>query len=221
MADLTLGYDPDFAPLTFAAGDRCRGLVIDILSRVFDIAGIDTAFVPVPLAGHDAAVTGGGTDGVAFKAVIAGRESAYDFSAPLMETGAAWFCLPGVRIGASGPPANARLATPARGPLAAQIQREYPDHPFIPVDSYDDALAAVVEGTADVAALNFHIGCHLSNRTFPGKFVLPAAPFQAMPIALALAAGRFGGVLARLNPVITALREVRGVSAIERQWLSN
>lgn len=220
MTDLTLAYDPDFAPLTFAEGGKCRGLVIDILAGLFDDSGTEVVFTALPLPKHDEAVTAGTVDGIAFKAVIAGRDAAYAFSDPILTTGAAWFRLPATSFDEGGPSPDARLTTPVRGPLAAQIKTAYPDNPFVTVESYAEALAAVIEDRADDAALNYHIGCHLAGELYPGAFALPDAPYQAMPVALALAAGRFDDLLNQLNPVIGRLQESGRIDALEKQWLS-
>ena len=44
---------------------------------------------------------------------------------------------------------------------------------MIAVETYAEALNAVIAGAADRAALNFHVGSTLAQRNHPGRFALP------------------------------------------------
>ena len=211
---LRVGYEPDFAPLTFVEDGTARGMIVDILNRVFDRSGCVVDFVPVALPDQDEAVRAGEVDAIAFKAAIPERA---DFSTPLAASGAAWFGQ--AEIPSDGRPApGTRLATPGAGPLLADLRRRYPDIVYIDVDTYAQALAAVVDGAADCAALNFHVGCYLAVRDHAGLFALPEAPFQKLPLALAFAKGAHACLLGQLNAGLSELREDGTLSEVESRW---
>ena len=215
-----IGHEPDFAPLTFLDGDESRGLVIEILVEAFGRIGITTGFAPVALPGQEAALQAGTIDAVAFKAVIAERAGDYDFSVPMMTSGAAWFVLAQGAPAGSAPAAASRLATPGKGPLIAQLRREYPDAAFPDVDTYAEALRAVVDGDADRAALNFHVGRYLAGRDHPGRFEMPAAPFSKIPLAPAFAKGRHAEIRGRFDRALAEMQSGGVVDAIERRWIA-
>ena len=179
---LVVGYEPDFAPLSFREGEEARGIVIDVLAACFAPMGRSSKFVPVPLSEHDAAIVSGRIDAVAYKAITAEREGLYDFSDPITNSGAAWFIVAGRSMEATGPAPGTRLATPTRGPLLARLRRDYPDVAMVDVGTYAEALGAVVRGDADCAALNFHVGRYLASRDFAGRFDLPET--QEPPAAI-------------------------------------
>ncbi len=216
---LVFGYEPDFAPLTFADENGACGLIIDLLAQAFRGFGSTIDFVPVGLPRHEAALFAGEVDGLAFKAIIRERAGDFDFSAPLIDSGAAWFVLPGGPPGEDHPPAHARLATPAKGPLIAQLRVDFPGSDFVAVETYAEALGSVAEGKADRAALNFHIGCYLARRDFPGRFELPVAPFHSLPIGFAVAKGTHADTLDKFNRALLEMWAAGGVAEIERRWL--
>lgn len=217
-ARLRVGYDADFAPLTFAEDSSVAGLVIDILNLSFGRIGCVAEYVAVALPEQENAVTAGEIDAIAFKAVVPERAAAYDFSAPLTTSGAAWFNRTGMPCG-ERPSAGSRIATPGAGPLLAQLQRDYPGLVYLDVDTYAESLDAVIGGTADCAALNFHVGCYLANRDHPGGFNLPDAPFQKLPLALAVAKGANASLLRDFDTALAALREDGSLDEIEARWV--
>lgn len=217
---IVVGYEGDFAPLTFVEGGQARGLVIDLLSEAFDRIGVGADFVTVPLPEHEEAIRSGKIDTVAFKAITPERQRDYDFSIPITTTGAAWFASASKPVEGSRPLSGSRLTTPAAGPLIAQLRRNFPDCSFVDVNSYAEALNAVIDGKADYAALNFHMGCYLANRDHAGRFHLPDAPFQQMAIGFALAKGSNADFLVRFNRALNEMHSAGMVEAVERRWLT-
>lgn len=100
----------------------------------------------------------------------------------------------------------------------AQLQREYSDLVYLDVATYAESLEAVVTGAADVAALNFHVGCYLVNRDHPGRFNLPDGPFQTLLLALAVAKGTHASLLRDFDAALVELREDGSLSEIEKRW---
>ena len=218
---LIIGHEPDFAPLTFIDGIESRGLVIEIVIEALGRIGVTPNFTSVPLSEHEAAVRTGKIDAVAFKAIIPEREREYDFSIPFTTSGAAWFVLPSCSLKGSQPAAGARLATPRKGPLIAQLRRDYPYAVILDVNSYSEALGAVVNGDADCAALNFHMGCYLANRDYSGQFELPDSSFLESPLGFAFAKGLHSEIRVKFNQAVEEMKSSGIVEAIERRWLAN
>jgi len=157
--EIRIGYEPDFPPLTYADDGTARGLIIDLLRAVFERLGTVPVFIPVVLAQHEAAVSRGDVDAISYKATVAGREDVWSFSEPILTTGIAWFAPP------EGQPLPfARVATPAKGPLAGLLGSLFPGIEVTAVDSYDAALCAVIDRSVDAAALNYHVGADLARR---------------------------------------------------------
>ncbi len=219
MSDrLRVGYEADFAPLTFTEDGNARGLVVESLNRAFDLAGCTADFVAVALPAQDKAVAERGIDAIAFKAVIPERAASYDFSNSIATSGAAWFARDGIPLGES-PSAGSTIATPGAGPLLAQLRRVYPDLVYLDVETYAESLDAVVGGSADCAALNFHVGCYLANRDHADRFTLPNAPFQELALALAVAKGTHASLLRDLDTALAELRKDGSLDEIEQRWV--
>ena len=216
-ARLRVGYEADFAPLTFTEDSEAEGLVIDTLNLAFGRIGCVAEYVAVALPKQETAVAEGEIDAIAFKAVIPERAASYDFSKPITTSGAAWFTHDGIPFG-KNPSAGSRIATPGAGPLLAQLRRDYPDLVYPDVDTYAESLDAVISGTADCAALNFHVGCYLANRDHPGRFNLPDTPFQKLSLALAVAKSANASLLRDFDAALAELREDGSLGEIEKRW---
>ncbi len=216
---IRIAHDADFAPLAFFDGRDSRGLVVELLTDVLARIGHAPEFVIVPLAGHEAALRSGAVDALAFKAIIPEFAEKYDQSAPMVTTGAAWFGPRDNNWGGTSPPAGARVVTPGRGPLVGLLTRDHSYLALSTVDSYAEALAAVVGSAADVAALNFHVGGHLARRDHPDAITVPTAPFERQPIAFCVLKGHNGDLLSAFDRALAdALREGIG-ERLERHWL--
>jgi ABC-type amino acid transport substrate-binding protein len=216
---IRIAHDADFAPLAFLDQGESRGLVVELLTDVLARIGHTPEFVIVPLADHEAALRSGAADALAFKSIIPEFAEKYDQSAPLVTTGAAWFGPRDNDWAGSKPPAGGRVVTPGRGPLVGLLTRDPSDLVLSTVDSYAEALAAVVGGAADVAALNFDVGGYLARRDHPHTIAVPAEPFEAQPTAFCVLKGHNGDLLSAFNRALAdALGEGIG-ERLERHWL--
>jgi ABC-type amino acid transport substrate-binding protein len=102
---------------------------------------------------------------------------------------------------------RARLSSRRQGPLAAQIRRDYPQINLLTGESYDASLNAVLDGRADVAALNCQVGQQLVAREYSGKFALPEQFYTKLPFAFAVAKGRQGELLQAVDRSLAVLRQ--------------
>ena len=86
-------------------------------------------------------------------------------------------------------------------------------------EDYSESLKAVLEGTADAAALNIHGGTYLSNQMFPGSFTLPGEIFLEVMLAAAVLKSRQTLFLRRLNEGLESIRRDGTYTKITARWL--
>ncbi len=107
----------------------------------------------------------------------------------------------------------------SRGLVVELLTHDHSNLALSTVDSYAEALDAVVGGAADVAALNFHVGGNLARRDHPDAIAVPGAPFESQPIAFCVLKGRNGDLLSAFDRALAdALSEGIG-ERLERHWL--
>ena len=218
----TIGHDDPFEPFAFTEHGQSRGMLVEAVAAALARVGITPTFRPLPLAAVEAELAAGTVDALAFKGVTEQRRKVMDFSAPLMITGGAAFARPGLPAAANlAAYAGRTIVTPAQGPLAAEIARTHPQLKLITVESYDAALAAVLDSRADVAALNFQVGTRLINQKHRGLFTMPAEPYQRLPLAFAVAKGRNAELLAAFDSGLAAIVADGSLDVITRRWLSD
>ena len=201
MTQITIGYDPDFAPISFInAHGEGEGRAISLLREACAAADVACGFVPVVLADQEDALHSGKVDALAAMALTPERKRRFDLSAPYFVTGAAWFALdpfdPESR--------SASIVTPASGPLVRIVAERWPHLAIMPVTGYREALERVAGGEAAAAALNFDAGSFICERDFGGRFALPNVPFLEIPLALACLKGRLTRELQDLYSAIAA-----------------
>jgi polar amino acid transport system substrate-binding protein len=215
-----VGHDAPFEPFAFVADGRSQGMLIEVIEQAVRSLPIRCTFVPLALDRIERELEAGTIDAIAFKGVTPGRQRVMDFSDPLVMTGGAAFTR--LDLPASGDLAGyagRTVVTPRQGPLAAQIAEEFPQLKLLTVDSYESALAAVLSGQADVAALNFQVGTRLVNQKYRGRFNLPAEPYTRLPLAFAVWKGRQRELLAAVNESVAKLKADGSMEAITRKWL--
>lgn len=205
-AKLRIGFNPDFAPLCHLDGDVPGGLVIGRAAEALAQAGLTPEWWPLALPMMMGALKAGDVDALAGVGVTAERNAHLAYSKPLVVSGGAWFALAETDWWSGEGPGSApnedgwRVVTPAAGPLVRVIRARFPALDLITCRTYDEALAMVAGGKAEAAALNWHVGRLQTDRDYPGRFALPAAPFVEIPLAIAAAAGAEADVtLRRLN----------------------
>ena len=197
-----VGYQEDFPPFVGSGPAGPQGLAVDILTTGFEKLGIDAEWVHLSLVGQIPALRNGDVDMLACLGVTAERQNEVVFGEPIIQTGGALFTLQEQ----SAEPT--RIVTPSAGPLVAATQAAYPTCSIVKADNYPHALSRVIEGHADAAALNFHVGSRLAEREFPGRFTLPDTIFHTVHLAPAWATthdtafrNAITGVLAAMRPL--------------------
>jgi hypothetical protein len=79
------------------------------------------------------------------------------------------------------------------------IGTHFPQVTLETCENYDSALRSVIDGGANAAALNRHVGRTLCDKAFPGLFLQRKVACLAVPLAIATRAGDPLNLLQRLN----------------------
>ncbi|MEE2806847.1 MAG: transporter substrate-binding domain-containing protein [Actinomycetota bacterium] len=195
-----VGYQEDFPPFVGSGPDGPRGLAVDILAAGFEKLGIEAEWIALSLAGQIPALRNGDVDMVACLGVTAERQNEVVFGEPIIQTGGALFTLQEQ----SAEPT--RIVTPSAGPLVAATQAAYPTCSIVKADNYPHALSLVIEGHADAAALNFHVGRRLAEREFPGRFAVPDTTFQTVYLAPAWAPSHDAAVRTAITDALASMK---------------
>jgi polar amino acid transport system substrate-binding protein len=164
----------------------------------FEKLGIDTEWVHLSLAGQIPALRNCDVDMLACLGVTAERQNEVVFGKPIIQTGGALFTLQ------ERPTELARIVTPSAGPLVAATQAAYPTCSVVEADNYPHALSLVIDGHADAAALNFHVGRRLAEREFAGRFAVPDTTFQTVYLAPAWAPSHAAAVRTAITDALVA-----------------
>lgn len=217
---LRVAHDQRFPPFAQAENGQSTGLAVDLLRAAAKQAGLDISFVPVPFQEIQTTLTDGRADAIFPIAITPERKQSFDFSTPLLPTGGALF----VRAPEKTPASLAAIAgktvtTPRTGPLAAYLQKNAPDAKLIVTANYDESLAQLVSGQADVAALNFQTGAQLAARLHPGQITPPDRLFWELPFAVAVPKGKSADVLRKLDGGIAAIRADGTFGRINAEFL--
>jgi polar amino acid transport system substrate-binding protein len=146
--------------------------------------GIETEFIAVPIEQMEQTLRDGRA-GALLQAPNPERLKLLDFSAPVLITGGALY----VRSPSPTPEnllamSGKVVVAPQAGPLAAVISRSAPAVKLSVTTDYEQSLARLVDGTADAAALNYHVGGTLADRFYPGQVTKPHGMFWETPLAI-------------------------------------
>ncbi|HIF66443.1 MAG TPA: transporter substrate-binding domain-containing protein [Acidimicrobiia bacterium] len=198
-----VGYQEDFPPFVGSGPAGPQGLAVDILTAAFEKLGIDAGWVHLSLAGQIPALRNGDVDMLACLGVTAERQNEVVFGEPIIQTGGALFTLQ------ERPTELARIVTPSTGPLVAATQAAYPTCSVLEADNYPHALSLVIEGRADAAALNFHVGSQIAEREFPQRFTLPDTTFHTVHLAPAWAPSHDDAFRNAITGVLAAMRPLK------------
>lgn len=218
---LCIGFDVPFEPFGLLREGQPAGMLVELVAAMCNEAGIAHSFVTMPLAETEPSLMSGAVDALAFKGVTPERLPRMDFSDLLITTGAAIF----TRIGTAHSDAledfyGKTVVSPRKGPMWSFIERQHPALHLVDGDNYENAFAMLADGRADLAALNFHAGCAIAKRLFPGQFNLPVTSYVPLPVALAMAKGRHPDLLARLNLALATLRRDGRWQQIHDRWMA-
>jgi ABC-type amino acid transport substrate-binding protein len=209
-----------FPPYAEAKDGASQGLAVDILRAAAARAGVEITLVPVPFDQMQRMLEDGTADAVFPTADTPARRITFDFSAPLLTTGGALY----VRAPNVAPEDFATLdgkvvVTPRTGPLAAVIEKTAPAVKLVVTADYEDALARLVSGEADAAALNVHVGARIANRLHPGKIVGSPRMFLEVPLAVMVMKGQRVKLIADLNAGLAAIRADGTWQQINDRWM--
>ena len=218
---LRIGFDVPFEPFGLLQDGEPTGMLVELVAAMCNEAGIAHAFVTMPLAETEPALMSGAVDALAFKGVTPERVPKMDFSDLLITTGAAIF----TRIDTAHSNAledfyGKTVVSPRKGPMWSYIEQQHPALHLVDGDDYENAFSMLADGRADLAALNFHAGCAIAKRLFPGQFALPGASYVPLPVALAMAKGRHPDLLTRLNLALATLRSDGRWQQIHDRWMA-
>lgn len=218
---LRVAHDERFPPFAEAQNGQSSGLAIELLRAAAAKGEVELTFVPVPFQQVQQTLTDGRADAIFPIAITPDRRQTLDFSAPILPTGGAFF----VRSPDKTPASIAAIAgktvtTPRTGPLAAYLQKNAPDAKLIVTADYDESLAQLVSGAADVAALNFQTGARLAARLHPGKITPPDRLFWELPFAVAVPKGKAADQVGKLNAGIAAIRADGTWDRINNAWMA-
>lgn len=197
-----IGYNSDFAPFTFEENRKATGLIIEKIREISANAGLKVEFAAASLPELLPALALGEVDLLAALADTPARQIKYQFSLPLLVTGAGWFVPIDVKYKDGELPRS--IITPKQGPLVDQIRNDYPDIEIHTSNDYDDTLQIVLYGNKKVqaAALNWHVGRMLVEAKYRGLFHLPERPFNRMSLAMAGLKNNKGSIIKELNNYI-------------------
>jgi polar amino acid transport system substrate-binding protein len=148
------------------------------------------------------------------------RRAEFDFTDAFLSTGAALY----VRAPQATPESLAALSgkilvTPRTGPLAAFIQKTAPEVKLELTENYEESLAHLIAGSADAAALNFHVGAALARRLYPDKVTIPRAMLRPGAVMVAVRKGQHGELLTRLDHALSAIKADGTWQKIVNDWM--
>lgn len=198
---IKIGYNPDFAPFSIKENDRPGGIVIERLIRVFENTKLDYELIPTGLTSLTRNLMDGTIDAVAALAITPSRYDNFSFSKPMIVSGGAWF-IPSSNENLIEDEIPNSVITPKVGPLVNQIKDKYPEIDLKTCEDYDAALIAALAGEAGAAALNWHVGRMLVKEKFEGQFHIPKAPFNTIPLAVAVTKNDPKDIIDNINKFI-------------------
>jgi polar amino acid transport system substrate-binding protein len=215
---LRVAHAESFPPYAEARDGRSQGMAVDILRAAAAKADLQIHFVVVPFEELQRTLTDGRADAIFPTGITPERRKTLDFSAPLLSTGGSLY----VRAPDQAPDELTALAgktvvTPRTGPLAAYIENNAPQVKVLRSASYEESLAQLVEGKADAAALNSHVGGRIADKLYPGKVNVARRMFLEVPLAVAVKKGTHAALLEEMNQGLAAIRADGTWDAISRR----
>jgi ABC-type amino acid transport substrate-binding protein len=219
---LRVGLDPTYPPFEDADNGPLRGLDVDLARAIGADLGVEIEFVYFGYDGLYDALLAGQADALISALVISPERSRdFAFSNPYFDAGLI-LVRPAVEpaIGAMNDLAGATLAVElgSNGHVqATEWQRRLAGLAIRPLNTPDEALAAVVSGEAD-AALVDAISGRLYARDHP-TLVIVEPPITAEPYALVVLR-RDEALLERLNASLARLESSGELDQIRQHWLS-
>jgi polar amino acid transport system substrate-binding protein len=198
-----MAHAESFPPYAELRDGKSQGMAVDIVRAAAAKAGMQIEFVVVPFEELQRTVEDGRADAIFPTGITPDRRRTLDFSAPLLSTGGSLY----VRAPQEAPDelsalAGKTVATPRTGPLAGYIEKNAPQVKVLRTSSYEESLQLLVEGKADAAALNSHVGGAIADKLYPGKVNVARRMFLEVPLAVAVRKGTHAPLLERLNQAL-------------------
>ena len=217
---VSFAHQTAFAPFADVQDGKSVGLMVDLIREAAAREGIDAQFVPVPFEQVQETLQDGRADAIFPLAITPARRQTFDFSDPFVTTGGAIY----VRAPNPSPESLAALSgkivmTPRTGPLVAILQATAPDIRLVTTATYEETLARLVNGEADAAALNFHVGALLAAKLYPGKVTASRFVFAEAPNAVGVLKGRNAALLTRLDAGLAAIKADGAWRQINKRWI--
>jgi polar amino acid transport system substrate-binding protein len=216
-----IAHAESFPPYAQSREGRSEGMAVDILRSAAAKAGLQLSFVVVQFEELQRTVEDGRAEAIFPTGITPERRKTLDFSAPLLSTGGSLY----VRAPGQAPDELAALAgktvvTPRTGPLAAYIEKNSPQVKVLRSASYEESLAMLLEGKADAAALNSHVGGRIAEKLYPGKVNVASRMFLEVPLAVAVKKGTQSALIEQLDKGLAAIRADGTWDALNRRWMS-
>ena len=212
-------YHSAFPPFTFTQEEKAEGIIIDILSKLLSRVHLEAIFLPSPMSQVETLLHSRGADAIACHGINPDRQKIFDFSDPLVMTGAAFF------IESSKPTImeleeweGKTIVTPRTGPLTKYLQDSFPKAKLLLVQDYSESLRTVLDGKGDAAALNIHVGSHLARQLFPGRFTLPDKILFEVSVGVAVLKGDLSFLLNQINEGLRHIRKNGTYHQILKKW---
>lgn len=196
-------YPDPFVPFAYMKDLKPKGLVIERLSSPLERVGVLPEFIPNSHEDIIEKLKNGRGDLIACLAVNEERQRSLLFSDAIVQTGGALFCPK--EVSPSDDPgtfSGGIIATPGSGPLAGLIAEKWPEVQVLRVKNYPDALSAVLNGSAQTAALNLHYGWDIIQKMHPGCFHKPEKPFVSMALSAAGLLGHSESFIEKINQAL-------------------
>lgn len=207
-----IAHDQNFPPFSMSNDGNSEGLAVDILRAAAAPAGIDMIFVPVPFDQRQATLENGRAEAYFPLSITPERLQSFDFSEVLVVTGGSVFVrAPNVPPDALDALAGKVVVTPQTGPIAAFVKRTAPTVKLVVTVDYEDSLRRLVDGEA--------FGQRFVDRLYPGQISRSPNMFLELPLAVAVAKGKNGPLLTKLNEGIATIRADGTWKQINDRWV--
>jgi polar amino acid transport system substrate-binding protein len=214
-----VAHAASFPPYAEGREGRSEGMAVDILRSAAAKAGLQITFVVVPFEELQRTVEDGRAQAIFPTGVTPERRKTLDFSAPLLSTGGSLYVrAPGLAPDELAALAGKTVVTPRTGPLATYIEGNAPQVKVLRSASYEESLAMLMEGKADAAALNSHVGGRIADKLYPGKVNVASRMFLEVPLAVAVKKGTEAALIQQLDKGLAAIRADGTWDAINRRW---
>ena len=217
---MRIAHSVSFPPYAELKDGKSEGLAVDLLRAAATAAKVDVVLVPLPFDQLQLALGDGRAEAVFPTADTLDRRQTFDFSTPLLATGGALY----VRAPNAAPDSLAALkgktvVTPRSGPLGAVLEKSAPAVKLVLTENYEESLELLVNGKADAAALNVHVGSRLASRLHPGKVNGAQKMFFEVPLAVMVRKGEHAAFIQDLNAGLAAIRANGTWQEINDRWI--